>query len=141
MIPLLAIIIALAWVAMFVTYQRRLPARRHRRCLQNIEQLESELEIGRPMKTEALDYRIGPGVVWKVDDPNDIRFFDPSLDPKSELARKMMARGMLYSGEYEAAVKAMDAPLKKKRELANRAVHARRVAELGMLYGTDWEAR
>jgi hypothetical protein len=69
----------------------------HDRCLKNIERLEHELGIGvadsrvivasPPLKEEYLVDRYGP------------------VDPQSANARLLMARGLLYSGEWESALR------------------------------------
>jgi len=81
---------------------RAIPTRRYSRCLSNIDRLERELGIGQPLR-ESTNYTQVFSGPFEVSHHDDIRFFDPSIDPKSALARDMMARGMLYSAEYEAA--------------------------------------
>lgn len=80
---------------------------KHDHCLANIKRLERELGIGQPADAALTAFEIKPGARWAVTDPN-VRFFRDDLDPKSELARSMMASGMLYSGEYEAARQRME---------------------------------
>lgn len=73
---------------------------RHARCLANIARLERELGIGR-VSGEPLDYEIGPGVVWRVDDPAAIGYLSESAPPAAQ--QWGIEHGMVYEEEAREA--------------------------------------
>lgn len=98
---LLTLTAVVCWVVYVVFFEGR--PNDHDRCLQNIARLERELGIGQP--PSALQRpKASPRALPRPKEEWLIDRYGP-VDPKNELARTLMARGLLYSGEWETALR------------------------------------
>lgn len=99
--PLVPILMVL-FVAVCVA--RSSNGERHKRCLANTARLERELGIGRvawEVRGEPMDYELGPGVVWRVDDPAAIGYLSKSAPPAAQ--KWGVEHGMVYEEEAREA--------------------------------------